>query len=211
MTNIELAKWIFTQPIGWIELDIEIDLDSWISEATESIPYLVEHREGDGHAGWTSCCVHGLAVDKTGTDMTAPIEDYHWTELSKQTPVIKKFWQAFPFEHLLRVRFMSLGAGGHIAPHSDSPGQIDNLINHIVPVNIAIIHPDDCTMTVKGHGDVPFKPGRAFLVNITNEHSVVNNSNSQRIHMIGHGLVGNRIEEFSELIVRSYRKQYEHS
>jgi hypothetical protein len=37
----------------------------------------------------------------------------------------------------------------------------------------------------------------------------VNNSNSPRMHMIAHCVVGNQKEEFAELIVRSYNKNYD--
>lgn len=207
--NVEIVTWLFEQSIPWIELDLDIDQPTWLKEGLDAIPYLVEHREGEGHAGWESCCVHGLSVTKTGTDMSAPIEDYHWTELSNLTPNIKKFWESFPFEHLLRVRFMSLAPGGRISPHNDDPGGDGSLLDKILPINIAITHPADCHMTLTGFGNVPFKPGKIFLVNITNEHSVVNNSNTRRLHMIGHGLVGNRKKDFCDMIVRCYNKQYE--
>ena len=43
-------------------------------------------------------------------------------------------------------------------------------------------------------------------INVTNEHSVTNNSDTRRIHLIGYGRPGNRIEEFCDLIIRSYDK-----
>jgi hypothetical protein len=78
-----------------------------------------------------------------------------------------------------------------------------------VPINVAIMHPEDCHMTLEGHGTVPFQEGKAFIINIRNVHSFVNNSSSNRIHLIAHGVPGNRKEEFVELIARSYRKQHE--
>ena len=207
--SIEIVSWLFKQPVPWIELDLEIDHQTWIDEGNIALPYLVEHREGEGHNGWESCCVHGLSTTKTGTDMTAPIDDYHWTELSDKTPIIKKFWQEFPFEHLLRVRFMSLAPKGNVALHNDNPGEVENLLDEIIPINIAITHPDDCYMNLPKFGNVPFAPGKIFLVNITNDHMVINNSNERRLHMIGHGYVGNRKKEFCDMITRCYRKQYE--
>ena len=64
-------------------------------------------------------------------------------------------------------------------------------------------------MTLEGHGIVPFKEGKAFIINIRNVHSFVNNSNERRIHLIAHGIPGRRKDEFVELIARSYRKQHE--
>jgi hypothetical protein len=109
---------------------------------------------------------------------------------------------------------MELSAGGHIAPHNDSPNGVSNvdfdMMDHMIPINVAIVHPNDCHMTLEGHGNVPFAEGKAFIVNITNTHSVVNNSPNRRMHMIAHCVIGNKKKEFAELIVRSYNKQYEH-
>ena len=205
--NIEIVTWLFKQNVPWIELDSKINRPTWLKEGLDAIPYLVEHREGEGHNGWESCCIHGLGITKTGTDMSAPLGDYHWTKLSELTPTIKQFWESFPFENLLRVRFMSLAPGGNVALHNDNPGEVENLLDEIIPINIAITHPEGCIMTLPDFGNVPFAPGKVFLVNITNDHMVVNNSNIRRLHMIGHGYVGNRKREFCDMIVRSYQKQ----
>ena len=37
--------------------------------------------------------------------------NYHWTEVSKQTPHIKNFVESLPYEYLKRVRIMKLKAG----------------------------------------------------------------------------------------------------
>lgn len=208
-TDVERAKWIFSQPIGWIELDLEFDIPSWLVESKQAEPFLVHHREGDNHSGWKSCCIHGLGIEKTGTNFTAPTSAYQWTALSEKTPVITNFWKQFPFEKLLRVRFMNLDAGGHISRHNDCPSNDMHLMEHIVPINIAIDHPENCYMTLQDYGVVPWKTGKIILVNITNDHAVFNNSIRRRMHMIGHGYIGNKINEFSHLIVRSYNKQYE--
>ena len=48
----------------------------------------------------------------------------------------------------------------------------------------------------------------AFMVNIFNDHSVINNSSKDRIHLIAHCYLGNKRKEFCELIVNSYEKQH---
>lgn len=210
----EIACWIFEQDIPYIELDLEFDTSLWKHESKAAEKHYVIHRETQSHNGWKSCCIHGIDIDKTGVwqcySNTEP--EYHWTPLADDTPIIKKFWEEFPFEKLARVRFMKLEAGGWISPHNDSPLGYDKnfkLINHLLPINIAIVHPDECYMTLKDKGVIPWKVGDIRLVNITNDHSVVNLNNQERIHLIGHGIVGNKIKEFSELITRSYKKQYE--
>lgn len=217
VTNYEIADWLLNKSnIGWLELDIAIDLEHWISE-TDAAQY-VDHR-GKDHPGWNSSCIHGIDVDKTGAwtnygDWTREKDvPYKWTSISKHTPSIKKFWEEFPYESYRRIRFMEVEAGGIVSPHSDAPGNLPgelglDMLDFGVPINIAIIHPNDCYMTLDGYGKVPFTQGKAFIVNIRNYHSVVNFSSTSRIHLIAHGIPGKRKKDFIELLARSYRKQY---
>ena len=218
MTDYEIADWLLNKTnFGWLELDIKFDLEAWQQE-TEAAQF-VNHR-GNEHPGWNSSCIHGIDVDKTGAwtnygNWTSEDQvPYKWTSISKHTPSIKKFWEEFPYESYRRIRFMQLEPGGRISPHSDAPGKLPgeqglDMLDFGVPINIAIIHPEDCYMTLEGHGTVPFKEGKAFIINIRNVHSFVNNSNTPRIHLIAHGIPGTRKDEFVELIARSYRKQNE--
>ena len=215
--DYELADWLLNKSdFGWLELDIQFDLDEWKKETAAA--QFVDHR-GSEHPGWNSSCIHGIDVDKTGawTNYGYTREEdvpYQWTSISQHTPSIKRFWEQFPYERYRRIRFMELEPGGKISPHSDAPGRLPgeqdlDMLEFGVPINVAIMHPEDCHMTLEGHGTVPFQEGKAFIINIRNVHSFVNNSNSNRIHLIAHGVPGNRKEEFVELIARSYRKQNE--
>lgn len=211
MDMISQATKILREPVGWIKLDIAFDLLNWQKEADLIKPYLVPHREGGGHNGWRSCCLHGLGIDITGTHDEVHIDEYQWTSLADLCPTISSFWKSFPTERFKRLRFMELAPGGLVAPHADGPNGIKNtefdMMDHIIPINIAITHPDTCYMDLAKYGRVPWSAGSAFLVNITDTHTVVNNSPDFRMHMIAHCIIGNRKKEFSELIVRSYNKQ----
>lgn len=218
VSNIEKARWILNEAnFGWIELDLDIDLSGWQLEANQAEPYFVAHRE-EQNTGWNSCCIHGIDTDKTGAwtnygyteEQQVP---YSWTELSHKTPTVRRFWQEqFPSDNYRRIRFMELEPLSAITPHSDMPGKLPgeagmDMLDFGVPVNIAVVHPDDCYMVLEGHGIVPFKEGRAFIVNIRNYHSVLNFSNKKRIHVIGHSYgYGSKKAEFADLIVRSYEK-----
>jgi len=215
--DYELADWLLNRSdFGWLELDINFDLQEWKNETKAA--QFVDHR-GSEHPGWNSSCIHGIDVDKTGawTNYGYTREEdvpYQWTSISQHTPSIKRFWEQFPYERYRRIRFMELEPGGKISPHSDAPGRLPgeqdlDMLEFGVPINVAIMHPEDCHMTLEGHGTVPFQEGKAFIINIRNVHSFVNNSSSNRIHLIAHGVPGNRKEEFVELIARSYRKQHE--
>lgn len=216
--DFEIADWLLNKSdFGWLELDIEFNLEAWKKET--SAAHFFNHR-GNDHPGWNSSCIHGIDVDKTGAwtnygDWTSEKDvPYKWTSISEHTPNIKKFWEDFPYESYRRIRFMELEPNGKINPHSDAPGRLpgeDNLdmLDFGVPINIALVHPDNCDMTLEGHGTVPFKEGKAFIINIRNVHSFVNNSSIPRIHLIAHGIPGNRKDDFVELVARSYRKQCE--
>ena len=210
-----VTNWVINQSgMGWLELDVEFDLELWKQESDHA--RFVNHR-GDIHPGWNSCCIHGIEVDKTtnwdqyGYANEDEVE-YKWTELSELTPSIKKFWEQFPYETYKRIRFMELEPGGVISPHNDlPPNSTVDLTHYGVPINVAIIHPEDCHMTLEGQGVVPWQEGKMFMINIRNTHSVINNSNQSRIHLIAHGSPGNRKQEFLKLVADSYRKAYEHS
>jgi hypothetical protein len=214
----EAARWILLNGFAWIELDVEINIDLLKEESKYCTNYLVPHREGDNHLDWKSCCIHGIDVDKTGiwnkyvsTELDA---NYHWTNLSDTVRYTTEFWKSLPFEKYARVRYMQVGAMGHVSPHADFDISLlkdsnFDIFNNIIPINLAIYHPDDCFMTLNDLGIVPWRDGKIIFVNISNTHSVINLSQLPRLHMIGHGIPGIRKKEFCELLVRSYNKQYE--
>lgn len=211
-SDAEITDWIFKQNIPYINLNLSFNIKTWQEEMLAAEEFYVSHRESQSHLGWKSCCIHGIDTDKTGVWQcyTDQEPDYNWTTLSKLTPSITKFCKQLPFEKFARIRFMKLDAGGWIEPHNDSPPNIPdnfNLLDHLVPINIAIDHPKECHMTLKDFGLVPWENGRAKIVNITNDHSVINFSKSTRVHLIVHGWIGNKKQEFSKLVAESYKAQ----
>jgi hypothetical protein len=199
--------------IPWLELDINFDTSLWQQQAAEAEAYYTEYRDG-ASKGWSSCCLHGLGVDKIYTADNYGMNEYHapyaYTDLAYRTPAITDFWRfQFPAERYTRIRFMKLSARGHIDWHDDGkiPDGIDPL-QSILPINLAIVHPDTCTMHIKDHGTVPWRAGKVIMVNISKPHAVFNNSEQDRIHMIANVILGNRTEEFCQMLVRSYNKNY---
>jgi len=219
---VGLTKWIFQQDsMGWIKLDVNIDLDAWKKESVIAEQYYVNHRGSDNYAnsehhGWQSCCVHGIDIHRTEADELANRHLFHWTELADLTPTITHFWkEIFPVEGYKRLRFMKLDAGGYIGVHNDLPSinsatslkDLD-VLNQSIAVNVAIIHPNDCNFVTENFGTVPWKEGDVYIINITQDHCVVNTSDQSRIHMIGECVIGNRLNDFANLIYRSYKKEY---
>ena len=207
-----VLKKFISGEIGWLELDTSFTPYSDLSELTAIDKFFVEHREDETHSGWESCAIHGLGPKKTricyeygyDDEINAP---YYWTEVSELAPRATEFWKNFPVEGFARIRFMKVKPGGHISLHNDSPKQYPpSLLDFLIPINVAITHPNVCNMFIEGHGNVPWQPGKVFLCNILQNHSVKNNSDKDRIHMIAQVHPGNRKQEFAELIVRSAKK-----
>ena len=214
MDIIEQARIILRKKdIPWLELDIEFDVDVWKQQALEAESFYQEYRETDSDK-WSSCCLHGLGVDKIYTADTYGFDEYtapySYTDLALRTPVIADFWKNhFPAERYTRIRFMKVDAGGYINWHNDGsiPDDIDPL-KSILPINLAISHPVNCEMQIEGHGVVPWKEGKVIMVNISKNHAVFNRSSKSRIHMIANIILGNQTEKFCNMIVRCYNKQY---
>jgi hypothetical protein len=220
LTDEELSLKILKEDlVPWIQLDINVDVSSWLHESKIAEPYYVSHRDieyGEGtHENWQSCVLHGIDTDKTNVWQVYGYDTepkYQWTELGEKTKNIKAFWEEqFPAESFARIRFMKLGAKGNISPHNDGRNLINlnEILTYPIPINVAIDHPTDCFMTFKDYGVVPFYNGSFFMLNILNDHSVINFSNQERIHLIAHCYIGNRKQDFFNLLARSYKKQYD--
>jgi hypothetical protein len=199
--------------LPWLELDINFMNYINVIEFSQIDSYYVPHREDETHTGWESCCLHGLSVDQTRVakeygytdELTAP---YRWTELAELAPTAKKFWEEFPAERYSRIRFMKLNAHGMIDWHNDDPGTPlpEDLCEYLIPINVAVMNPKLCHMEIKDHGIVPWNHGKVFLINILKDHRVTNDSNIERIHMIAQAHIGNKREQFNELLDRSLQK-----
>jgi hypothetical protein len=215
--SIEFAEHLFKNSNNaWIQLDIEFDTIHAKSELAKIDKFYVDHRDGENHQGWASCCLHGIDVDKTlGWENYAEQEEninYQWTHLVNYAPTITNFWKnIFPVEGYKRLRFMRLSPGGKINKHRDhDPALVSqyDIFRDGIAVNLAITHPDNCTMTFDDNNIVPWAPGRAIMLNVSRYHEVINNSNLSRVHMIAHAIIGDKKQEFCDLLYRSYKKYH---
>jgi hypothetical protein len=204
--------WIVNESnLPWLKLDIEFNHETMLKEAIALKDRFVKHRDQDGvggyrHKGWRSLAIHGISAEKTNhyeqygytSNKETP---YRWTDVSGLCPnTVSFFKETFPYKAYFRVRFMLLEPGGYITPHKDS------YTNKLSPINMALNHPKECKMKMKGHeGFVPFKPGTAMMLDVGNEHAYVNESDEDRYHIIVHGI---KTKDFENLVVRSYEKNY---
>ena len=213
------VTWIFQESnFDYIELDYPmLNIDKFKAEAEFAKDYYVDHRDestGEGtHQGWQACTLYGIDTDKTNHWWVYDYElppTHDWTELGDLCQYTKNFWLQFPAEFIYRSRFMKLQAGGVIDTHNDNPGDIDLSAWHTlqIPINTAINHPEGCEMKVDNNV-VPFADGKQFLVNIFKDHNVHNPTDTDRIHNITHVIPGSMHSLFANLIIRSYKKQYD--
>lgn len=200
------ADWIVQHSgLPWLRLGISIPSSVIHQEILQIAPYLVDHRDDYGeHTGWKSFCIHGKSETATREDSyyndTRP---YRWTKTAQQLMprTVDFFKNTWPSDSYARLRVMALEPGGYISVHRDidPPG----LLN---PVNISITQPDDCNFYFENYGIVPFQSGEAYMLNISNRHTIFNNSNQTRYHLIVHQT--SRTALFDLLVETTYHRLY---
>jgi hypothetical protein len=191
-------------PAMCLDLDVNMPYAEMLSEARALRDRFVVHRMNDGQ-GWRSLCIHGVGSENTdsanmyGKD-AADESIYDWTNIAPLCPVTTDYFKnVFPFDKYHRLRFMLVEPGGYITPHSDH-----NRPNLASAINISLNNPDNCYLTTE-LGTVPFRDsGSAFLFNNHYRHTVWNNSDTDRFHIIVHGRW--RGPAYEEMIVRSYKR-----
>jgi hypothetical protein len=202
-------KWLIMES-GWGYFPISsLDNQPWKEmhqEASVLVDKFHSHREDSYGKGWKSLTLHGLNEDTQSLGQYGArdevIKRLDWTWVAEQCPVTKKFLtDVWPAEFLNRVRFMLLEPGGYILPHQDR----ESTEKRLSICNISLNNPEGCQFVFKDKGLVPFKDeGSAFLMDISNVHSVWNRSDKPRIHMIIHFELGRRIRDMFYTLRESY-------
>ena len=196
--------WIKNQSgLPWLQLDVEIPFKEILNENESVQSLLVPHRDGYGeHSGWKSFCIHGKSFDATREDEYYNDSRPHiWTSEAKQhLPQTVEYFSKWPSSGFNRLRVMLLEPGGYISAHSDCKN------SSLAPINIAITQPSECNFAIKDYGIVPFDVGSAFWLDVSNIHTVFNNSEQPRWHIIVHQSFDNT--EFQQIVVNSYKILY---
>lgn len=194
--------------LPWLALDLPVSPphERMLEEARRLRRAFVPHRAKGGHRGWYSLCLHGISAAHTEShdQYGYPSPDsapFVWTDIARLCPVTTAYFREhFGYRFYHRVRFMLLEPGGYILPHVDS--QQDRLS----AINLALNNPVGCDFVMENHGTVPFAPGVANILSLSNRHIVWNRSTEDRIHMIIHGM---RDEAFwSDVLLRSYSARF---
>jgi len=194
------AEWIReSSGLPWLELELAVPVDVILREFETVKHRLVKHRSGDvvvghKHAGWKSMCIYGVNTETT----TNSDKQHNWTDIAENCSyTVAWIKENFVIDDKTgRMRFMYLEPGGYILPHTDKTK------SRLTEINIAITHPKGCVFRFLDKGNIPFEPGKAFIIDTSNRHMVFNNSNKPRLHMIMHTKISD------ETIVESYEKSY---
>ena len=197
--------WIKHQSgLPWLRLNIDVPHQLILNEILAIESLLVSHRDSYGeHRGWKSFCIHGKSFDATREEhFYNDDRPYIWTPEARQymPHTVNYFCTQWPQTNFARLRVMLLEPGGHVSIHSDSDRSM------LTAINIAITQPVGCNFVMEKHGSVPFRPGSAFWLDISNNHTVFNRSDQPRWHLIVHQSFDNI--EFKDLVVNSYQTLY---
>ena len=193
----------FGNKLPWLKLSVtDIPTDEILKEFEQVRQYLVSHRDYEDNVGWESMCLHGIDVDKTNhwktMYQTRPI--HSWTSVGNMCPVTKS-WIIDNFNGVTdRVRFMLLEPKGYISKHTDYPDI------KLGPINISVTQPEGCNFVWEDWGIHPWQAGEAYLMNVHYNHSVVNNSNEERLHIIidGYTMEDQLVKRSLEDALQSY-------
>jgi hypothetical protein len=197
-------NWIMCRSrLPWLEIKgLDLPYAEMLAEARSLRHRFVVHRKGCGR-GWLSLCVHGTSAEQTDAPSVYGLTDeetvYDWTDIQDQCPVtVDAFKNLFHYVHYMRVRFMLVEPGGYITPHVDANNYVFGA------VNISLNNPEGCSLVTEC-GTVPFRStGSAMFLNTSYQHTVWNNSNEDRIHMIVHGTPDSRF--WNNIVINSYKQ-----
>jgi hypothetical protein len=204
------ADWIINQSkVPYVELHLDnVPYSEMLEEARALDDLYVAHRDNTSE-GWASLSIHGISSQHTDhfgvypeyahfTNDTVP---YTWTEIKDHCPITIKFLkEQFPYDVYHRVRFMRLSPYGYIKPHSDSNDM------GLRAVNISLNNPIGCEFLYEKFGVLPFNnEGSIFMIANGYTHSVYNNSNEYRYHIIIHGYSTTKSTIFNNLIIDGYQ------
>jgi len=197
------ADWIKNKSnFPWLKLNLSVPTDLILSEWNKVKDIVINHRENDifynlKNKGWKSLTLYGVSSLIT----TQSEEKHDWTDISEFCPDTVS-WIKKNFiinEKTQRIRFMLLEPGGYILPH------IDKKEKGLSSINVSITQPDDCFFKFRDYGVIPFKNGEAYMIDTSYEHAVLNNSNFNRLHMIFHTNISEKLIEESYASWSYYR------
>jgi hypothetical protein len=192
-----MAQWIKNSSgLPYLKLDIPVPCAEILDEWNKVKHLAVAHREKDAlmnynNKGWKSLVVYGASPQATEQDEGK--ETFTWTEIAVQCPkTVQWIKENFIIDsNTGRIRFMLLESKGYILPHEDRTEK------YLSEINVAVSNPQGNIFRFLDHGTVPFNAGDVYMLDLSNKHLVSNNSEQDRLHIILHTTVDEKIIEKS--------------
>lgn len=116
---------------------------------------------------------------------------YMDTPLMDKCPYIKSVLEHFKIDKTA-VRLMKLGAGAIIKPHVDDAL---NFEEGEVRIHVPIITNNDVKFYLEGERLI-MEEGSCWYLNLSRQHSVLNEGNADRIHLVIDGIVNDWLQEY---------------
>jgi Aspartyl/Asparaginyl beta-hydroxylase len=173
----------------YLKLDVKVPYREMLAEAIALRNHYILYRQDDyTNLGWHSLPIVGLSSTQPYAwnvynfkDAREAAEHVSWTEVSNRCPTTTNWLKSvYPSNSYGRVRFMLLEAGGYIDFHKDTDYPV------LAAINIALNNPPKCKWHWKDGETLAFNPGDVYAMNLSYEHSVRNDSDEDRYHMIIH-------------------------
>lgn len=181
----------------FIALGIVFDPAPLLREALALQQEFVAHREAVPAGGWRSLALRAEGGDHRRTQTGGTPEPFAPTAIALRCPATMDFLREITdLDQCGRVRFMLLEPGATIPLHADSA---DRLYPAGVAINVSLNMPAGCEFVADTRPDgtptpftvrVPFADsGSVLLFNSSKPHTVFNQGQVPRVHILVHGPV----------------------
>lgn len=166
----------------WVQMNFDVPCEEIYKEYYSIKDNLVIHRPEDGHKDWCAMTLYGVSSSSTNSHWEYGLKQKKKiTDIGSKCPKTLEWVMSLPYARIDDVRYLVIKPKGYIAEHVDVEE-----CNWLEPLNVSITYPVGSKFLMKNEL-VPYKPGVSMVLNIHYPHSVVNNSDEERLHLVVHG------------------------
>ena len=190
----------------YLKLNLDIPYKEMAEEAKNLREQFILYRATYETNGWYSLPIVGLSSAQPYSwelyceTVRDAANKMHYTDIAEHCPVAVNWLKnTYPSNQYARVRFMLLEAGGKIEHHIDTEHSV------LGAVNIALTNEPECKWHWEDGESLAIMPGEAYLMNLSYSHSILNESNMDRYHIIVHHY--DSTDEYKELVLKSMEEQ----
>jgi hypothetical protein len=176
-------------PFNFDALKLQQDLDACLA-----LNWKQHFNQNDYSGDWSGIALRSSSGNETDI-FSHPGSVFKYTPLSDACPYFRELFSMIECEKET-IRLLRLAPGSIIKEHRDRGAgyQFGSFRLHIV------IRTHEAVSFVVDNGEVPMKPGECWYADFDRPHSVANNSNEDRVHLI---IDCNRNEWSDELFAKA--------